>query len=115
MEKKSINNTQLKPSEYTLTLQEVERLINECTNFRDRVIIKVLYYCGLRVSELVHLQVGHIDFDRCRLNVIEGKGGKTGTVPLDLDKTLPYDIKTLLNGRKRGFVFMNDKGEHFSR
>jgi integrase/recombinase XerC len=48
---------------------------------RDRVIVELLYGSGLRVSELVGLDVGAIDFARSQIRVF-GKGRKERIVPL---------------------------------
>lgn len=48
---------------------------------RDRAMLEVLYGCGLRVAELVDLNVKSVDFGRTMLNV-QGKGSKYRMVPL---------------------------------
>lgn len=48
---------------------------------RDVAIIEVIYSCGLRVSELVGLNVGDVDMSQGFLTVL-GKGGKTRHTPL---------------------------------
>lgn len=48
---------------------------------RDRTIVELLYGSGLRVSELVGLDVAAIDFSRSELRVL-GKGRKERVVPL---------------------------------
>ncbi|WP_428087364.1 tyrosine recombinase XerC [Candidatus Thioglobus sp.] len=48
---------------------------------RDIVMIEILYSCGLRVSELVNLNVEDVDLTQGFLNV-KGKGGKTRHTPL---------------------------------
>lgn len=50
------------------------------TTARDRVIAELLYASGLRISELVALDVADIDFERRTLKVV-GKGNKERMVP----------------------------------
>lgn len=52
-------------------------------SLRDLAIVEVLYGCGIRVSELVGLNLGDIDRERCTLRVI-GKGNRERIVPLGL-------------------------------
>jgi len=48
---------------------------------RDRALFELTYACGLRVEELVDLDVGSLDADAEELRV-EGKGGRTRVVPV---------------------------------
>ena len=50
-------------------------------NMKHVLMIKTLLYTGARVSELVHIKVSDIDFDRCQIRIIEGKGNKDRIVP----------------------------------
>jgi integrase/recombinase XerD len=75
-----------RPLPKTLTRDEVDRLITqpvtaEPAGLRDRAMLEVAYGCGLRVSEVIGLQLGDVDaeegFVRCY-----GKGSKERLVPL---------------------------------
>ncbi len=48
---------------------------------RDRAILELLYGCGLRLSEVVGLSLGQIDFGAQQVRVV-GKGAKERIVPL---------------------------------
>jgi integrase/recombinase XerD len=64
-----------------LSPEEVMRLLNAPKRVRDRTLLDVCYTCGLRVSELVGLQVADIDSKRMVLR-IWGKGQKERLVPI---------------------------------
>jgi integrase/recombinase XerD len=69
-----------------LSLEEMERLLKSCrtqsaTDRRDRIVILLLYGCGLRTSELCDLRVQDIDPQRKELLVL-GKGDRQRIVPL---------------------------------
>ena len=59
--------------------EDMEAIRKCCTHVRDRALIEFLYATGLRVSELVSLNVGDIDMSRREFTVI-GKGQKERTV-----------------------------------
>jgi len=52
---------------------------------RDRLILHLLFWCGLRVSELVALRLEHIDLQAHLLTVQRGKGGKGRVIPCGAD------------------------------
>jgi tyrosine recombinase XerC len=55
--------------------------LTTATGLRDRAILELLYSTGMRLAELVHLNVGEIDFSSETVK-IHGKGGKQRIVPL---------------------------------
>jgi integrase/recombinase XerD len=61
---------------------EVVGLLEAAAPGRDRVFLQVAYGCGLRLSELIHLQVSDIDSARMVIHVRHGKGAKDRLVPL---------------------------------
>ena len=73
-----------------LSRQEVARILSACQNVKHRVMLTTCYACGLRVSELVALQVKQIDSDRHVLRIEQAKGAK------DRQVTLSDHLLTLL-------------------
>ena len=67
-----------------LSPAEVLRLLDAAKPGRDRILLQVAYGCGLRLSELIHLQVADIDSARMVIHVRQGKGAKDRLVPLAL-------------------------------
>jgi integrase/recombinase XerD len=65
-----------------LSPAEVQRLFDAARSGRERVLLQVTYACGLRLSEVLHLQVGNIDSARMVIHVRQGKGQKDRLVPL---------------------------------
>ncbi len=59
-----------------LSREEIELIINITENIKHRLVIKLLYSAGLRVSELINLKVNDIDTNRKLLIVRQGKGRK---------------------------------------
>lgn len=96
--------TQHKKAEYTLTPNEVQAVINATMNFRDRTILKSLYYTGMRAVEVAKLEVQDIDFVRKVIHIRESKRGKTRTIPV-LDSHFLADLKHFIGKRDKDSVF----------
>lgn len=71
-----------------LSLDDSKKLLNVASNEdnrnaeRDYAIITLFLNCGMRLSELVGININDIDFSECKLNVI-GKGNKERTIYLN--------------------------------
>ena len=62
--------------------EDIERLRDKCTCQRDLAMIDLLYSTGIRVGELVNLNISDVDFES-RECVVFGKGGKERKVYFD--------------------------------
>lgn len=49
---------------------------------KHKLVIGLIYGCGLRCMELRNIELSHLDFDRKMLHIVQGKGGKDRYVPL---------------------------------
>lgn len=71
-----------------LSLDESKKLLNVAIDENDRnkerdfAIITLFLNCGMRLSELVGININDIDFSECKMNVI-GKGNKERTIYLN--------------------------------
>lgn len=68
-----------------LSVYEIQKMFNVCDNLKHKVILSLLYSCGLRVSELINLKWKHIDRSRMIINIIQAKGNKDRQVMLSPD------------------------------
>jgi integrase/recombinase XerD len=59
-----------------LSREEVQRLLIHAANQKHRTMLMTAYAAGLRLSEVLHLQVPDIDSARMTIRVVQGKGGK---------------------------------------
>ena len=110
----------------TLSLIEIDKLIaavdlSNKQGERNRAILETLYSCGLRVSELVNLQLSNIHFKEGYLKVT-GKGDKERLAPIGgrAIKCLTIYINQVRNHQniKKGnedFVFLNNRGAKLTR
>ena len=77
--------------------EEVEKLRDNCSTLRDLAIIDLLYSTGIRVGELVRLNIADIDFES-RECIVFGKGDKERRVYFDA-KTKIY-LKEYIDSRE---------------
>ena len=66
----------------TISDEDIERLRDHCEEIRDLAIIDLLYSTGIRVGELVNLDINDINFEE-RECIVYGKGEKERRVYFD--------------------------------
>ena len=87
---------------------------------RNKAIVEVLYGSGLRVSELINLQLSKVYLDESYM-LVEGKGSKQRLVPLSPQAQKQLELwkidRNLLDIKKgnEDFVFLNRRGTKLSR
>ncbi len=104
---------QMQSSAYPLKYADVRKLIVAAPNFRDRCVVKTLFWFGLRREELAELDVRDIDFERRRITVRMGKGEKTRVIP-SIDEETLNDLRHLIGDRQAGPVFLSGRNRKFS-
>lgn len=110
-----------------LTREEVDLMIEaaehnpDARHKRTAAMLKLMYACGLRVSELVGLPLNCINFDRRQI-IVKGKGSKERIVPVAeaaLKEILAYlpVRESLLKGKEKPFLFPSSSaaGGHITR
>ena len=110
-----------------LTREEVDLMIEaaehnpDARHKRTAAMLKLMYACGLRVSELVCLPLNCINFDRRQI-IVKGKGAKERIVPVAeaaLKEILAYlpVRESLLKGKEKPFLFPSSSaaGGHITR
>lgn len=95
-----------------LTPTEKERLLNLEMVARDRAIVAVFLYAGLRCNELRMLDVADVDFDSMMVHVRHAKRGKERYVPLHAEAAVALDV--YLDGDQVGPVFRSRLGQRIS-
>jgi site-specific recombinase XerD len=96
-----------------LSEEEVTRLLNSVNNLKHRAILMTIYSSGIRLNELLSLQVKDIDFDRNIILIKKGKGNK------DRQSILSQSLKSILNIYLKNyspstFLFEGQKGGKYS-
>lgn len=104
-----------------MTAEEINSILNQDLSKLNRVIIELLYGCGLRVSELVNLKINDYDLNGKYLECT-GKGSKDRIVPLG--KKAISAIKNYLPEREYTLqkynlqskqLLINEKGKQVTR
>jgi integrase/recombinase XerD len=108
-----------------LTRDEVARLLaaprgTSAAALRDRALLETMYACGLRASEAIALELGHLDLDAGILRA-HGKGSKERIVPIGtkaveaLNAYIEKARPRLVGLRDEPRVFVNLRGGRLSR
>lgn len=113
-----------------IALEDIERLIDapapdDLLGRRDRAMFETLYGAGLRISELVDLDVDDVDLEKGAILVRAGKGEKSRMVPVGraarsaieayLTMSRPELLTRSSGARSAGALFVNSRGGRLSR
>ncbi len=109
----------LSPEEIDAMISSIDRSTDE--GERNVAMLETLYSCGLRVSELVGLQITHVHVNEQFIQVL-GKGNKERLVPIS-ERAIKHiqlytsNIRNKLNisKRDRDLVFLNRYGRGLTR
>jgi site-specific recombinase XerD len=103
----SMQHSMPKTPPRSLTLEEAQRLVHACRRGsaderRARLVVLLLYGCGLRTSELVGLDVEDVIVERQEIFVKHGKGGFQRTIPVPASVFTELLAYMTERGGKRG-------------
>ena len=108
-----------------LTQSEIKQLFRACDHshiserfrLRDKAILTILYSCGLRRNEAVHLDLSDIFFDKERVFVRKGKNYKERFVPInrknaEILEDYIYEARPqFYNAKDSEALFINQQGK----
>jgi len=114
-----------RPLPKAMSEQDVDRLLDapqpeKPLGLRDRAMLEVLYATGIRVSELVGLQIQQIDMNQGLARIV-GKGNKERLVPLGeealewLARYFSGARKELLGAHHLDYLFVTSRGGAMTR
>ncbi|CAH2212906.1 tyrosine-type recombinase/integrase [Tepidibacter aestuarii] len=113
-----------RPKMDILTQEEVELLLNapnleNTKGIRDKAILELFYATGIKVSELIQLNVDDVNLNMDYINCVNKKN--TRTIPIS-DTSKKYTQKYLDDSRIKMVknedekaLFVNSKGQRFTR
>lgn len=99
---------QLRNSEFHLTPVELRRLLDHAHTERDRLLLSLFVYTGIRRAELQQLTRDDLDLIHRRLVVRHGKGGKQRLVYLPA--SLAEDLARHARSQRSRFLFPGRSG-----
>ncbi|MDE5810547.1 MAG: site-specific tyrosine recombinase XerD [Muribaculaceae bacterium] len=108
-----------------LTVEQIDMLIDEIDKStpegrRNNAIIEVMYGCGLRVSELVNLEINKLNFDDGYI-VVTGKGSKERIVPISdvaielVNEYMTERAQLDVVAGEENVLFLNRRGHRLTR
>ena len=108
-----------------LSVEEIDSMIaaidmSSAEGQRNRAIVETLYSCGLRVSELVNLEIGRVFADEGYI-IVTGKGSKERLVPIN--ETALHEISAYMEERaeidlkpgEEEILFVSRRGKRLTR
>ena len=115
----------LKSIPKSISEKEVEALLaapdaKTDIGLRDKTMIETLYSCGLRISELINLELLNLNLRQGVIRVI-GKGQKERLVPMGdqlinlLNLYISSSRKNLLTNKHSDFLFLSNRGQRMTR
>ncbi len=93
--------------------EEVSRILNSSKNIKHKLLLWMIYSCGLRRSEVTNIRLTDLDRERNLLHIREGKGGIDRIVPVP-EKVWAKTDEYLLCYRPRIYLFEGQSGDRYS-
>ena len=94
--------------------------LNNSFDYRNKAMLELMYSSGLRVSELISLNVNDIDLENETVRIF-GKGSKERIVPLNeytttaLKQYITNHRKELFKHGENNYLFLNNHGTKMTR
>lgn len=108
----------------TLSIEEIDKLLDiklkDAFSYRNKAMLELMYSSGLRVSELVNVNIHDIDTSNCIIRIM-GKGSKERIVPLGdyainyLELYLKEYREKLVKKEMNDYLFLNNHGKKMTR
>jgi integrase/recombinase XerD len=104
-------------SQFHLTEDQIKLLVKHTDKLRDKIIIKLLAYCGLRRFELAKIKIEDVNLETQKIRIFGKKNiERLATIFSDqLIEDIKIYIRHVLNNPKQGYLFpaissLNKKG-----
>jgi len=91
-----------------LTKEEIRKMLEVTSNIKHKLILKVLYGCGLRVGEIINLQKKDINFEEGLVHVKLAKGKKDRFVKIP--EKLEEELENYCKINNDEIIFPSNRG-----
>ena len=108
----------------TLSIEEIDKLLDinltDAFSYRNKAMLELMYSSGLRVSELVNVNIHDVDTSNCIIRIM-GKGSKERIVPLGdyairyIELYLKEYREKLIKKEMNDYLFLNNHGKKMTR
>ncbi|RLG13622.1 MAG: integrase [Candidatus Nanohalarchaeota archaeon] len=95
-----------------LTVEEARRLIEVIDNIKHKLIVRLLYGCGLRVSEVINLKKSDLNFDERLIHIKLAKGSKDRFVKIP--DSIKEELENYSKFGEKDILFMSQRGGKLS-
>lgn len=107
-----------------LTEEEITKLLDfplkDSYSYRNKAMLELMYSSGLRVTELINLNLSDIDLEDDVVRIF-GKGSKERIIPLGsyavkyLKEYIIYHRQNLLKKKTNNYLFLSSRGDKMTR
>ena len=89
------------------------KIVDQADDIQHCLMLRLLFYTGVRVSELCNIQVSDVDLEACKIRINDGKGGKDRYVLFG--KTFSTALRTHIAANPRNrWLFQSSRNHKFS-
>ncbi|MBU3201570.1 site-specific integrase [Clostridium estertheticum] len=98
--------------------------IIQSENFRNKAIISMMFFTGMRISEVLNLKVEDFNFENQTVNIIDKKIDKKTDKKIYIEKRITFIPQELIKilteyieseNKKEGLLFISNKGNRLDR
>lgn len=95
---------------------EIRKVLSNAKNFRDHLMLRILYQSGMRVGELQALRIKDVDLEEREISIQQAKRHKEGRKVPIWDNVTQMMLQQHMQGRDvDGPLFTSNKGTRISK
>lgn len=92
--------------------EELQKMLDNCSNIRDELILLFMYNTGARVSEMINFRIEDIDFENKTVSIFRGKGAKDRIV--NISDEFAQLLRAYIGNRRKDTLFLSNWNRPFT-